>query len=113
MAKPAGAKVPGAAGQGASPALWRLLQAASEIVQAVRAYFAGHADVLPIIAIFLVGVGQWTNGGNYALASLIWMLAGVVAARAARLPRRSRPPVARASGSDEHPPGPSAARVPA
>jgi hypothetical protein len=57
------------------------------IVQGVRAYFAGNPEVLAVVAILVVGVGQWTNGGNYALASLIWMLAGVVAARAHQLPR--------------------------
>lgn len=52
---------------------------------AIRTYFRGRAELLPIIGILVVGVGQWTNGGDYALASLIWMLVGVVAARARRL----------------------------
>ena len=50
------------------------------LVTAVRSYFKGRVAMLPILAILIVGAGQWTIGGDYALASLIWMLIGVVAA---------------------------------
>lgn len=60
-------------------------------VQAVRSYFAGRRELLPVIAVLVVGAGQWTIGGDYALSSLIWMLIGVVAARARLVSAAARP----------------------
>jgi hypothetical protein len=47
---------------------------------AIRSYFRGRTELLPIIGILFTGLGEWENGGFYALAPLIWMLAGIVAA---------------------------------
>ena len=49
-------------------------------VRAVGGFFGGRPELLPIVGILVVNLGQWANGGNYALASLIWLLIGVVAA---------------------------------
>jgi hypothetical protein len=66
------------------------------LVQAVRSYFRGRTELLPIIGILVVGAGQWTIGGDYALASLMWLLIGVVAATSRDLKptrrRNSAPP---------------------
>ena len=53
------------------------------VFQAVRGYFKGRRELLPIVGILLVGAGQWTIGGDYALAALMWLLIGVVATRRA------------------------------
>jgi hypothetical protein len=43
-------------------------------------YFRNRTVLLPIAALLVAGVGQWLTGGNYALASLIWLLIGAAAA---------------------------------
>jgi hypothetical protein len=50
------------------------------VVQAVRTYFRGQTELLPVIGILVVGIGQWAIGGSYAIAPLFWMLIGIVAA---------------------------------
>lgn len=50
------------------------------LFQAFRGYFHGRHELLPIIGLLIVGAGQWAIGGDYALAALMWMLIGVVAA---------------------------------
>ncbi len=60
-----------------------LLLVLSILFQAVRGYFKGRRELLPIIGILVVGAGQWTIGGDYALAALMWLLIGVVATRRA------------------------------
>jgi hypothetical protein len=50
------------------------------LVRAVRSYLRGRVELLPIIGVLIVGAGQWAVGGSYALAPLMWMLIGVVAA---------------------------------
>ncbi len=59
--------------------------------QAIRGYFRGRRELLPIIGVLIVGAGQWAIGGDYALAALMWMLIGVVATRRYD-PERSEPP---------------------
>jgi hypothetical protein len=51
------------------------------LFQGIRGYFRGRRELLPIIGILIVGAGQWTIGGDYALAALMWMLIGVIATR--------------------------------
>jgi len=50
------------------------------LIRAVVDYFRGRTVLLPIIALLVVGAGEWLTGGNYALASLIWLLIGAAAA---------------------------------
>lgn len=52
------------------------------LATAIRLYFRGWYVMLPIVGVLLANIGQWHNGGNYALSALVWMLIGVVAARA-------------------------------
>ena len=59
---------------------------------AVRTYFRGNDLALPVIGVMIVAVGQWLNGGFYALSPLMWLLLGWLAAAAAR----SRPVAERA-----------------
>ncbi len=47
---------------------------------AARSYFQGHTTLMPIIALLIVGLGQWGIGGDYALSPLTWLLIGAVAA---------------------------------
>lgn len=58
--------------------------------QAVRCWFRGATELLPIIGILFAGLGEWENGGFYALSPLIWMLVGVVAAASWDLRARRR-----------------------
>jgi hypothetical protein len=60
------------------------------LVQSVRSYFRGHVELLPIIGILVAGLGEWENGGFYALAPLIWMLIGVVAATSGSIARQRK-----------------------
>lgn len=52
------------------------------LATAIRLYFRGTLIMLPIVGVLLSNIGQWHSGGNYALSALVWMLIGVVAARA-------------------------------
>jgi hypothetical protein len=56
---------------------------------AVRTYFAGNELALPVVGVLIVGLGQWLNGGFYALSPLMWLLVGWVAAAAVRSRRQS------------------------
>jgi hypothetical protein len=47
----------------------------------VRRALGGDAVVLGVLALLLVDLGQWQIGGDYALASLAWLMVGIVAAR--------------------------------
>src|SRR5215211_5532408 len=47
---------------------------------AVRSYFAGTELALPVVGVLVVGLGQWLNGGFYALSPLTWLLLGWLAA---------------------------------
>jgi hypothetical protein len=51
---------------------------------AVRTYFRGNELALVVVGILIVAMGQWLNGGFYALSPLIWMMAGWLAAAAVR-----------------------------
>lgn len=62
-----------------------LLLILAVLVRAARACLHGSVVLLPVVGILIVNAGQWANGGNYALAALIWMLVGVVAARSRRV----------------------------
>lgn len=65
-----------------------LLYVASMVVilaTAIRSYFRGQRQLLPIIGLLIVDVGQWMSGGAYALSALIWVLIGVVAASSMRV----------------------------
>lgn len=66
---------------GAGGGLLYLALVVTILVVATRLYFGGVTIMMPIIAVLLANIFQWGNGGNYALAALIWMLIGVVAAR--------------------------------
>ena len=57
------------------------------LFQALRSHFGGREMALPVIGVLIVGLGQWLTGGNYALATIIWLLVGAVAAMS--LSRRS------------------------
>ena len=73
------------------------------LVQAVRSYFAGRVILLPVIGALLVGAGQWAIGGSYALAPLMWMMIGVVAAVSWDVAKQRKAAVTddSASGADE------------
>ena len=58
---------------------------------AVRTYFAGNEPALPVVGVLIVGLGQWLNGGFYALSPLIWLLVGWLAVSAIRLNRKKVP----------------------
>jgi hypothetical protein len=51
---------------------------------AVRTYFRGNEVALVVVGILIVALGQWLNGGFYALSPLIWMMAGWLAAASVR-----------------------------
>ena len=70
------------------------------LVQAVRSYLRGRAELLPIIGILVAGLGEWENGGFYALAPLIWMLVGVVAATSWDVAGRRKRAVAVDAGAE-------------
>jgi hypothetical protein len=75
-----------------------LLLALTVLVRAIRTYFRGRWELLPLIGILVVSAGQWAIGGDYALSSLIWMVIGVVAATSYRvLQRPASEPAALAS----------------
>jgi hypothetical protein len=57
---------------------------------AIRNYFRGRREMLPIIGLLIVGAGQWAIGGDYALSALMWLVIGVVAARPVPDQLRSR-----------------------
>jgi hypothetical protein len=54
---------------------------AAVLWRGVRRALGGDAVVLGVLALLLVDLGQWQIGGDYALASLAWLMVGVVAAR--------------------------------
>jgi len=58
-----------------------LLLVLTILFAAARGYLKGHRELLPVIALLVVGLGQWLIGGDYALAPLAWLLIGAVAAR--------------------------------
>lgn len=64
------------------------------LATAVRAFFRGHSELLPVIGVLVANLGYWGNGGNYALAALVWMLVGVVAARGRQSRAAARAPAA-------------------
>jgi hypothetical protein len=51
---------------------------------AARSYLRGRTELYPVIALLVVGLGQWLIGGDYALSPLAWLLIGAVAARSQR-----------------------------
>ena len=51
---------------------------------AVRTYLAGNDLALPVVGVLIVALGQWLNGGFYALSPLVWLLLGWLAAAAVR-----------------------------
>jgi hypothetical protein len=48
--------------------------------RATVAYFVGRDEMLAVIGVLVVGLGQWLIGGEYALSALCWLLIGTVAA---------------------------------
>jgi O-Antigen ligase len=64
---------------------------------AVRTYFRGNNLALPVIGVLIVALGQWLNGGFYALSPLVWLLVGWLAAAAVR----SQPDPSGASGNPD------------
>jgi hypothetical protein len=53
----------------------------------IRQHFAGRPDMLPVVAVLVVGLGQWLTGGHYALSPITWLLIGFVAAGSGPLRR--------------------------
>lgn len=62
------------------------------LVLGTRTYFKGRYELLPILGILVAGLGEWENGGFYAMAPLNWMLIGVVAAASWEVSRRRDAP---------------------
>lgn len=58
---------------------------------AVRTYFRGNDLALPVVGVLIVALGQWLNGGFYALSPLVWLLVGWLAAAAVRSRRVADP----------------------
>jgi hypothetical protein len=53
---------------------------ASVLWRGIRRAFTGNPLLLGVLALLLADLGQWQIGGDYALASLAWVMVGVVAA---------------------------------
>jgi hypothetical protein len=68
---------------GAAGALYLLLVLVI-LGSAARSYLRGRTELFPVIALLVVGLGQWLIGGDYALSPLAWLLIGAVAARSRR-----------------------------
>ena len=58
------------------------------VASAYRA--TGEPLLLAVTGTLIVSVGQWLNGGHYALAPLIWFLVGYAAAEWQRVMSRER-----------------------
>jgi hypothetical protein len=56
------------------------LLVASVLWRGIRRAFTGNPLLLGVLALLLSDLGQWQIGGDYALASLAWLMVGVVAA---------------------------------
>ena len=57
-----------------------VLLVASVLWRGIRRAFTGNPLLLGALALLLADLGQWQIGGDYALASLAWLMVGVIAA---------------------------------